>query len=144
MNVKDIKTAAPTEGDWLQNIFQRQWDLEVKYRPIEGGQGYFPQFMTEDFPLDLDSPQAQWFIKDAFERIIEELMEAANCLKNKQWKQTPTITDKDHFDEELMDALHFFVRLCLIRFGEGDAAEAIYRMYFKKSEVNKFRQRSNY
>jgi hypothetical protein len=144
--VKDIKTDAPVDGDWLQNMFIRQYELEIKYRgPIEGKlNGFFPQFQANDFPLDIDRHDTQAFIKDAMERIIEELMEAANTLKNKPWKQTQVITDQDHFDEELMDAWHFFLRLLLIRFGPDDAAEATYKLYFKKSEVNKFRQESNY
>lgn len=146
MNVNDIQTEAPEDGDMLENMFGRQWDLELKYRPMEANAGYFITHADpdHDFPVDLHNGHAQILVKDGMERVIEELMEAANTLKNKPWKQTHVLTDITHFDEELMDALHFFLRLFLIRYGPRDAAKAVYRMYFKKSEVNKFRQESKY
>ena len=49
--------------------------------------------------------------------------------------------DKDHFLEELSDALHFLVQLFIEL---GLTAEDVFSLYFKKSEVNKFRIRSNY
>ena len=50
-------------------------------------------------------------------------------------------TDVTHYVEELIDALHFFVELLIL---SGLKAEDAFRIYFKKSEVNKFRQRSKY
>lgn len=136
MNINDIETEAPAEGDWLQNIFNRQQELEDKYGPIEAANGNpAPESM------DIDDYARQRYIKDGAYRAIEELSEATNCLKNKPWKSSPVITDRDHFLEELADFLHFSVRLFIIC---GLSAEDVYRLYFKKSEVNKFRQESNY
>lgn len=137
MNINDIKTEAPTTGDKLENIFGRQLELELKYDHIEQANG----FNNMGLKVDLDSPAAQWYIKDAAYRVIEELSEATNCLKNKPWKTTHVPTDQPHFYEELADAFHFFVRLCLI---VGLDADSLYKFYFKKSEVNKFRQESDY
>lgn len=136
VNILDIDTEAPEEGDKLENIFSRQQELEDKYERIESDNG-FPR-PTES---SLDDPQLQAYIKDAAYRMVEELSEATNCLKNKPWKSTHVPTDENHFYEELADAWHFFIRLNLIA---GLDAEKVYRLYFKKSEVNKFRQESNY
>lgn len=65
---------------------------------------------------------------------------AGNCLKNKAWKQTPQLTDKEKYKAILQKAYHDyigFLQKTLTR-------EEIYNYYFKKSEVNKFRQRSQY
>lgn len=136
VNIKDIETEAPEDGDWLQNIFGRQQELEDRYLPIEVGNGFaHPQ------PIDLDDARSQWFLKDAAYRVVEELSEATNCFKNKPWKQTQVFTDREHYFEELMDAFHFMIRMFIY---SGLSAEDVYRLYFKKSEVNKFRQESNY
>lgn len=142
MNINDITTEAPEDGDWLKNIFRRQFELEDKYEPIERSNGFYVPSM----PVDLDNNHDQLFIKDAAYRAIEEISEATNCLKNKPWKQTQLPTDLTHFFEEMADATHFFVRMWLYMFGPNpdDAAEAMYKFYFKKSEVNKFRQESKY
>lgn len=136
MNINDIETEAPTDGDRLENIFARQQELEDRYAEIERANGYPPPASR-----DLDDYAFQRFLKDAAYRIIEELSEATNCLKNKPWKTTPVLTDRDHFLEEVADTWHFW-----IRFNEliGLTAEDVHRLYFKKSEVNKFRQRSDY
>lgn len=136
MNINDIETEAPTDGDKLENIFDRQRELENRYEGIETKNGYPPPTST-----DLDDPARQRYLKDAAYRVVEELSEATNCLKNKPWKSSPILTDKVHFYEEVSDAFHFFVRFCI---NAGLDADDLYRLYFKKSEVNKFRQESNY
>lgn len=136
MNINDIEVEAPTDGDWLQNIFDRQQELEDKYEPIEAANG-FPRPAS----TSLDDYGRQRYIKDGTYRCVEEIAEATNCLKNKPWKTTPVATDQMHYYEEMADAFHFFIRWCII---SGVTAEGLYKLYFKKSEVNKFRQRSNY
>lgn len=63
-----------------------------------------------------------------------------NCLKNKPWKQTMMMTDKVKFYKNLTAVWESYISLLTIYM---DSVE-IYQTYFKKSEVNKFRQRSNY
>ena len=64
-----------------------------------------------------------------------------NTLKNKKWKQTNILTDKAKFFQYLDTA--YYHLLCTI-FSCGCTPHDLYNFYFKKSEVNKFRQRSNY
>lgn len=136
MNVTDIETEAPQDGDWLQNIFARQQELEDKYESIEAANGY-----PEPASRSLNDPARQRYLKDAAHRIIEELSEATNTLKNKPWKSTFVPTDEVHYFEEFADAFHFMIRMAI---KSGMTAEDLYKWYFKKSEVNKFRQESNY
>ena len=125
--------------DMLTAIFNRQRELMETYGPIEIANG-----ARVPSPLlhgKLDLRLIQYRIKDLMQRTIEEMMEAANCLKNKPWKQDAQPTDVDHFQEEIADAFHFFVEMCITA---GLEPQDLFKLYFQKSEVNKFRQRSGY
>jgi len=139
MNIKDVEKRKLKEGeDMLKLIFERQEELERKYQAIERKNGFY---VPHNGKCDIDNAKDQQYIKNLTHRVIEELEEAMNCLKNKPWKQSQMETDKDHFYEELADGFHFYVALML---ATGLDAETIFQTYFKKSEVNKFRQRSGY
>lgn len=138
MNVNDIEINNNFDGDMLSEIFNKQKELMEKYHDIENKNGLL---QTKDCPVDLNDSKGQSRLKDFAWRITEELGEAMNCLKNKPWKQTQMLTDTIHYKEELIDALHFFIELFIL---SGMEASDVYQMYFKKNEVNKFRQRSNY
>ena len=125
--------------DFLTIIFDRQAELMEKYGPIELANG--THVPSDRMHGDLDSRVIQTRIKDMSQRMVEELMEAMNTLKNKPWKQDYKPTNADHFYEEIADCLHFFVELCII---SGMTAEDLFSFYMRKSEVNKFRQRSGY
>lgn len=147
MNIKDIDPSKlpPVEGDMLTALFNLQSEIERKYRVIEGVNGFFPGIGVPEGGLNLHDPEVNWFLKDASQRIIEELCEGTNLLKNKQWKNTPVMVDEDHFLEELSDALHFFIRYAIYVLGTGEAgARRLFELYRRKHEVNKFRQESNY
>ena len=64
-----------------------------------------------------------------------------NCLKNKAWKQTNMLTDIPKFREKVsntwLDLISLFISC-------GLTPEEVADLYLKKSQVNKFRQRSNY
>lgn len=139
MNVLDFEDVDLPEGDLLKAIFERQSKLIEKYDPIESERGFIT--IPPEQRGQLDHRFVQYRIKDVNSRCVEELYEAMNCLKNKPWKQTEVTTDKVHFYEEIADALHFFIELCIT---SGLDAEDLALMYLKKSEVNKFRQRSKY
>jgi len=74
-------------------------------------------------------------------QVIESLGCAMNCLKNKPWKNTHMLTDANLFKAHLIAAHGKFIDLCI---SSGMDHDFLYTIYFKKSEVNKFRQRSNY
>ena len=137
MNVNDAEKEK-IEGDMLEMIFKRQKELMKKYEKIEDDNGLL---QTSFVPVDLNDRFGQARLKDFAWRITEELGEAMNCLKNKPWKQTHMMTDATHYCEEIVDAFHFFIELCIL---SGFDAIDLTEMYLKKSQVNKFRQRSKY
>lgn len=99
MNINDFKSDAgiTVPIDKLEAIFNRQKELMEKYHDIEMSSGLM---QTGDCPVDLHSKQGQARMKDFSWRITEELMEALEAYK---------LGDKEHFNEELIDALHFMV-----------------------------------
>ena len=72
---------------------------------------------------------------------VESLAVTCNTLKNKPWKQTHMYTDFIYFNEKLREA---WVRFICIAISGEISADRLFELYFRKSEVNKFRQRSNY
>lgn len=72
--------------------------------------------------------------------LVMQLGMMCNCLKNKPWKQTNMVTDKENFYEHLQTVWVVYFSLLSNVLGEGEVIET----YLRKSQVNKFRQRSNY
>jgi len=123
----------------LKLIFEKQRALAERYHDIESkNEG---REVVKIGELDINSYAGQRRLKDFAWRVTEEIAEAMLTLKLRPWKQTPQLTDVDHYVEELIDALHFFVELLLL---SGLNAEQVAKLYLMKNEVNKFRQRSNY
>lgn len=81
-------------------------------------------------------------IASKFTVVMTSLSMTANCLKNKPWKQSHMLTDEIEFRTRLCRTFYHFITLC--KFCGISKAGYLYELYFKKSEVNKFRQRSAY
>jgi hypothetical protein len=78
--------------------------------------------------------------EQAFE-IIVQMGLAANCLKNKPWKQTHMPTDDQRFRDHLTQAWKELDTL----FGFMDVnRREVWVLYMSKADVNTFRQRSEY
>jgi dimeric dUTPase (all-alpha-NTP-PPase superfamily) len=89
----------------LEAIFNRQRELIFKYHDIEEkGFGHPIPRGDNDFALDLDDPQCQFRLKDFAWRVTEEITEATEAFE---------FREQDHFEEELVDALHFLVELLI-------------------------------
>lgn len=72
---------------------------------------------------------------------VEGIGMMCNCLKNKPWKQSMMQTDRVAFFAKL----HLvWMRYIAIMETVFESPEDIASVYLKKSQVNKFRQRSNY
>jgi len=218
VNINDVKLEDLHlgRGDKLDQIFQRQFELMQKYHGIEEANGLL---VSPDVPVNLHDSKGQFRLKDFAWRITEELGEAleafekhpgirehydeeiadalhflveftilagvtverfdseydkldilfdenwvatsrqhsslyrdmgrtvgalavaCNCLKNKPWKNTQMMTDVDYFTKKVLEVWDRFAELCQ-RSGLNSAK--MFDLYFRKSEVNKFRQRSNY
>ena len=109
-----------------------------KYHKIEKDNGLL---FYEDIPINLHDRMGQARIRELIRRTTDELSEASHTLKNSPWKKSHVLTDETHFMEEVADSFHFFIELCI---AVGLSSEDLYKLYFKKSEVNIFRQESNY
>lgn len=99
MNIHDVENPSEKPKDMLMAIFARQRELMYKYHVIEVRSGLM---QTEDCPVNLHDAKGQARLKDFAWRTIEEITEATEALQRHP-------NDLEHFYEELVDALHFFV-----------------------------------
>ena len=90
---------------------------------------YLASYLYEDF-----------YIEERISSFIMHIGMTCNCLKNKPWKQSNMITDKEAFYKSLGATWISYVSILIITMD----AEEICDTYLRKSQVNKFRQRSNY
>lgn len=109
VNVSDIKIdeiPQPQVGvkDKLDLMFERQHGLAVKYLPIEQANGLL---QTESLPVIIDDRKGQARLKDFAWRVSEELYEATDALV-----QHPD--NVEHFLEEMIDSIHFFIELNIL------------------------------
>ena len=137
-DIKNIEDLLLDDTDMLIAIFDYQKELAIKFHNIERSQGIYVPLIGQ---LNIDSPKDQDYLRNKFMRIIQELCESVECLKNKPWKVSHVVTDQNHLKEELADALHFFIELCI---DLNMTAEDIFLYYVKKNEVNKWRIKSKY
>lgn len=96
------------------------------------------------FPPNMPSRQRFRYerITQSMWSIIFYMGKAANCLKNKPWKQTHMITDERLFHSVLYAAAWEFLRFWV---GVLNGTErSLYVLYCKKEQVNQFRIRSEY
>ena len=128
LNVKGIDILPTLNGTCLEKIFQLQEDLMLGYLEVEDD---FPKW-----PLDLRQKKNHHFIRDLMGRIIEELVEASNTyeelsevvLSNKKLAPGQLSEILATCNEELSDALHFFIELLIfITIDEGSI-----KSYYKK------------
>ena len=66
---------------------------------------------------------------------------SGNCLKQKPWKQTHQLTDKDKLANNLFWAFETYL-MCCHHF--EITPDMLFQLYFKKNAVNQFRIRSKY
>ncbi len=137
MNITDVKETLGEEGDKLDLIFKFQSKLKEKYDLIEKDKG----LCVPDLPLNINDCKTQVYLKDLFYRVVTELVEASETLKSKPWKMSEVLVDRDHLFEELSDATHFLVELCICL---GMDSEVFFQNYFKKMKVNEWRIKTNY
>jgi len=95
MNIQDV-VDVPDSMQFLRDIFKTQEDLAIKYKDIEG---------IPDWPFDINNYEHQAWIKDFLWRSTEEVAEALEALE---------LGHKEHYLEELSDALHFIVEALIL------------------------------
>jgi len=80
-------------------------------------------------------------LNELISTFIQMLGMMCNCLKNKPWKQTMMKTNRENFYKHLEDVWKIYISILV---SQGMSEKDICDIYFRKSQVNKFRQRSNY
>jgi hypothetical protein len=104
----------------------------------EGHVDLLEQFFTKAFNYQKASLRE---MKALAYDVVENLGKAMNCLKNKPWKQTHMLTDKPRYRMFLSMAFEHFITLLK---SSGFDQKSTTTLYLNKSEVNKFRIRSQY
>ena len=83
----------------------------------------------------------EYMLANLITTLVRALGMMCNTLKNKPWKQSHMKTDKEVFKNRLCQVWYIYIGLLISTLNTSDA---IAEIYLKKSQVNKFRQRSNY
>jgi dimeric dUTPase (all-alpha-NTP-PPase superfamily) len=119
------------EADLLCTLYEAQKRSMMRYQPVEAKNGV--AVIAPSSHGNLDDRQVQMRLKDLAQRMIEELCEATNELKNRPWRVEDRPTDVEAFREELIDTLHFFLEFLITA---GYSPEDLFLDYFKKNAVN--------
>jgi len=104
VNINDFEDPQVPKTGLLEAIFEAQHALMGQYIAIEEANGLL---QTPECPVDLDSPRGQARLKDFAWRITEELGEALEAKRVHE--DIP-----EHYNEELIDALHFLTEFTLL------------------------------
>lgn len=152
MNTKETsgESSKKFSGDKLDRIFAGQKELLVGYKTI--AEEHYKKIFKTDVKFseeafeggehNIHTKEGNYLIRDMLNACIQEIGEAVQVLKNwKSWKQTEMPSDTSHFKEEIVDAFHFFVEACILA---GFTPDELHDLYFKKNEVNHFRQDTKY
>ena len=131
-----------TEMSWLtgitpsgifRNVFEREPapDEDMLETFVTRSQQQTVKFDVNPSPSDI-----------AFKvtNLVEALGMTCNCLKNKPWKQSNMVTDRNAFYQNFSIVWKVYIALLSLEL----SADEIVDVYLRKSQVNKFRQRSNY
>jgi hypothetical protein len=96
MNIQDAEDLKDVTEDAFVFLLESQRELVEKYKDIEG---------MPDLPLDINTKEAQIWVKDFLWRVTEELAEAY---------EAKTENNMEHYLEELSDALHFYLEIYIL------------------------------
>lgn len=122
MNITDVKEETTVDGDRLELIFEKQESLKEKYHHIEEAQGV-GYGLIKGRKFNINEIKSQCLLKDMAWRVVEEITEATVCHPERE---------RQHFLEELADALHFLTELCIVAgIGPYDIAIDIYEEMVK-------------
>ena len=104
--------------------------------------GYnLPEYTTLKDLIEEGTSRDCYTLNDLVSDHVMYLGMMCNCLKNKPWKQTMMKTNKENFYKHLKLVWSNYVAILT---SQDLTEEEITDLYLRKSQVNKFRQRSNY
>ena len=104
--------------------------------------GYdLPEYTTLKDLIEEGTYRDCYTLNDLVSDHVSYLGMMCNCLKNKPWKQTMMKTNKENFYKHLKLVWSNYVAILT---SQDLTEEEITDLYLRKSQVNQFRQRSNY
>lgn len=104
--------------------------------------GYdLPEYTTLKDLIEEGSYRDCYTLNDLVSDHVMYLGMMCNCLKNKPWKQSMMKTNKENFYKHLKLVWSNYVTILT---SQDLTEEEITDLYLRKSQVNQFRQRSNY
>lgn len=141
----DMMHAQEELADGLHFLTEATWlaggrDYLVKaLHGVQSGMGSGKDLLDALYKVALLGCKGQ-LREQVVERFILEAGMTCNCLKNKPWKQTQMLTDVARFHNNLFSTWIWYIAIC----SYFVTPDELYSFYFKKNQVNQFRQRSNY
>lgn len=124
--MKEKKNTSITPSDMFHDLFDRQKSLSLTF--------------GDDF-AKMSLEQKEEYTKDKVLALLDETHEVLREINWKSWKKTKKEIDQAKLLEELSDALHFYINLCLVW---GFSAEDVYEAYIKKDKENYKRIKRSY
>ena len=104
--------------------------------------GYdLPEYTTLKDLIEEGSYRDCYTLNDLVSDHVMYLGMMCNCLKNKPWKQSMMKTNKENFYKHLKLVWSNYIAILT---SQDLTEEEITDLYLRKSQVNQFRQRSNY
>lgn len=128
IDIEEVTGFKPDAFDenWLDQIFEKQTNLIIKYKEIEG---------MPDYPFHVDTPEGQKWFKDFLWRVSEEVAESYEAVIDLESGTEDHVVQEIHKNEELIDALHFLVELLILTGRDATwAREALKTYHFKGLE----------
>ena len=121
-----------------EDKLEKMWQQQTEFMKLLQEKRSFPKF-----PVDITSKQGQKLLKDIQHHCMDELFESGQHLKNHKSHRASDIPDIDYdaYVEELADALHLFIEICI---ASGISLDELYDVYMKKGEKNTNRILSGY
>lgn len=127
-----------TELTILSGVSHQEVYNGILDEQVVQGEDYLGTLFTK---LGMLRGPAKYGVDVAMNKTVTSLGLMCNTLKNKPWKNTHMITDENLFKSHLYDAWANFFVMCI---AYGITAERLDDLYFRKNQVNQFRQKSNY
>ena len=109
-------------------------DIEDLGLDVDKVLSYIPAFRKSSKEIHRIEDHLLW-------QVAYHLCISRNYLKNKPWKQTQELTDITRYSANVILGL---VKYLGYLYYIGFTPESLYTLCFKKNQVNRFRQRSNY
>lgn len=124
LDIEEVTGFVPDQFDenWLDQIFEKQTGLIVKYQAIEG---------MPDYPFHVDTKEGQKWFKDFLWRVSEEVAESYEAVLDLESGTNDVEVQEIHKNEELIDALHFMVELLILTGRDSKWARAALKKFYR-------------